>query len=125
MQGHHFSFQPFKTEGLFTVFSRDYAITCVWKEGALSIISIGSILTKNMNEPPKTIRELCLDIIAKCPGGIGEVIEPKFDSNIAKEVCTYMKKFVHGYDAVVGVLLNPHTYLGKKRLYSEFELLIE
>lgn len=115
----------FQSKDMFAVFSRDHAITCKWNDGTLSIVTVGHLLDRNNKQPSKTMRDLCLDIIKECPGPIHEVIQPQFNSNIAQEVYQYMKRFKDGYEAVVGGLLNPQTYLGKKRLYSEFELLIE
>ena len=116
----------FISNDLFPVFSSDYTITCRFKDGVLSFISVGTLLNNNnVNAQTKTIRDLCLDIIAKCPGRIKEVQKPMVQAEIAQELYKCINQFKDAYDAVAGILLNPHTYLGKKRLYAEFELLIE
>lgn len=105
---------------MFAVLSTDLTISFKIKDKCLYIDAVARHIFKRDDFEEKTIRDIALDVIKQSEG-------TKFilDSEFLPELPDILRKYQRAVRIIEKAVLSPHTYIGKKRLLSEFEMLMK
>jgi hypothetical protein len=103
----------------FAVFSSKHAITVKVKDNCLRIDSLATYTEKQTQHPEKTSKDFAIEIGSHVRG-----VKYIADGHLFPDVTHILRQYRKAVRLIENAVVNPHTYLGKKRLMKEFELLI-
>lgn len=105
-----------------TLLCRDKTVCFLVSNECISIISVAHLNRVNYDRPHMDLRDIALFMIQVMKEYNVDHIQ---SDALLPGLCDMMKKFQTAVHIIEDIMVSPYTYLGKKRLTKEFELIIE
>lgn len=105
-----------------SVYSRNKSVSyTISDDGVFEIVGVGLLYIPNKHLPPRSDKEIAVDIILQENRRIKGVKV----NHLVPDVATFIMKMKHCVGVFEDAALNPYTAIGRKRLSWDFARLVE